>query len=91
MLAAGAPDQAAFMADESMQALPGLQPLQYTLGFYLQYMDKVKELVKALQKGRYQSQFCMQTAIYREYYVLKSISSEDNFKVTWEKYVFVNL
>ncbi|XP_061191562.1 uncharacterized protein LOC133199710 [Saccostrea echinata] len=51
VLAAGAPEQAAFMADESMQALPGLQPLQYTLGFYLQYMDKIKHLMKILQKG----------------------------------------
>ena len=51
VLAAGAPEHAAFMADESMQALPGLQPLQYTVGFYLQYMDKIKPILKILQKG----------------------------------------
>ncbi|XP_062589644.1 uncharacterized protein LOC134251277 [Saccostrea cucullata] len=51
VLTAGAPEQAAFMADESMQALPGLQPLQYTTGFYLQYMDQIKQLMKMLQKG----------------------------------------
>lgn len=51
VLTAGAPDQAAFMADESMQALPGLMPLQYTLGFYLQYMDQIKQILKILQKG----------------------------------------
>ncbi|XP_052686198.1 uncharacterized protein LOC128165574 [Crassostrea angulata] len=50
VLTAGAPDQAAFMADESMQALPGLMPLQYTLGFYLQYMDQIKQILKILQK-----------------------------------------
>ncbi|XP_022316799.2 uncharacterized protein LOC111120371 [Crassostrea virginica] len=50
VLAAGAPEHAAFMADESMQALSGLQPLQYTVGFYLQYMDKIKPILKILQK-----------------------------------------
>jgi len=39
------------MADESMLALPGLSPLQYTLTFYIRYMDMVKELVKKLNKG----------------------------------------
>lgn len=51
VLAAGAPEHAAFMADESMLALPGLKPLAYTLGFYNQYMDQVKGIVKQLNKG----------------------------------------
>jgi len=51
VLAAGAPEHAAFMADESMLALPGLKPLAYTLGFYNQYMDHVKGIVKQLNKG----------------------------------------
>lgn len=51
VLAAGAPEQAGFMADESMLPLPGMQPISYTLGFYLKYMDEVKTLVKRLNKA----------------------------------------
>ncbi|CAG2230107.1 unnamed protein product [Mytilus edulis] len=50
VLAAGAPKHAAFMADESMLALPGLKPLAYTPAFYARYMDQVKGIVKQLNK-----------------------------------------
>ncbi|KAK7501284.1 hypothetical protein BaRGS_00007409 [Batillaria attramentaria] len=50
VLAAGAPDHVPFMADESMIALPGLQPLQYTLSAFRTYADQVQELTKDLQK-----------------------------------------
>ncbi|KAK3090723.1 hypothetical protein FSP39_014102 [Pinctada imbricata] len=53
VLAAGSPKHAAFMADESMLALPGLQPLQYTLNFYMSYMEQVKAITKRLQSGNY--------------------------------------
>ncbi|XP_069125089.1 uncharacterized protein [Argopecten irradians] len=52
VLAAGAPDKAAFMADESMLAIPGLAPLQYTLPFYNEFMDNVKSLTKKLNKDQ---------------------------------------
>lgn len=51
VLAAGAPDKAAFMADESMLAIPGLAPLQYTLPAYTQYMDQVTTITKQLNKS----------------------------------------
>ncbi|ETE64724.1 hypothetical protein L345_09511, partial [Ophiophagus hannah] len=51
ILAAGAPAIAAFMADEVMEILPGLAPLQYTLKHYLLYMDKIQSCVKKLNKG----------------------------------------
>ncbi|KAL3876088.1 hypothetical protein ACJMK2_033969 [Sinanodonta woodiana] len=50
VLAAGAPEHAAFMADESMMALPGLQPISYNLKFYLMYMDQVKAIVRKLNE-----------------------------------------
>lgn len=50
ILAAGAPDQVPFMADESMlAALPG-RPKAYTLPYFLDYLDAVKNLVKQLNK-----------------------------------------
>ncbi|XP_021363763.1 uncharacterized protein LOC110457002 [Mizuhopecten yessoensis] len=52
VLAAGAPDKAAFMADESMLAIPELAPLQYTLPFYNQYMDYVTTITKKLNKDQ---------------------------------------
>ncbi|XP_033742122.1 uncharacterized protein LOC117328725 isoform X2 [Pecten maximus] len=52
VLAAGAPDKAAFMADESMLAIPGLAPLQYTLPFYNEFMDHVKSITKKLNKDQ---------------------------------------
>lgn len=50
ILAAGAPEHAAFMADESMAALPGLQPIKYDLPFYKDYMKQVSTLMKQLNK-----------------------------------------
>ena len=51
ILSAGAPNHAAFMADESMAALPGLQqPIKYDLNYYMNYMKLVKGLVKELNQ-----------------------------------------
>ncbi|KAK7111669.1 uncharacterized protein [Littorina saxatilis] len=50
VLAAGAPQHAPFMADESMLALPGLQPLKYTLPAYQQYVQLVADITKILKK-----------------------------------------
>lgn len=50
VLAAGCPDEAPFMADESMLAIPGLQPLQYTLSFYRNYVKEVNQIKKSLNK-----------------------------------------
>lgn len=48
VLAAGAPEHVAFMADECMHALPGLQPIKYDLPFYLEYLKQIQEIVKNL-------------------------------------------
>ncbi|XP_064595154.1 uncharacterized protein LOC135461838 [Liolophura sinensis] len=50
VLAAGCPDEVPFMADESMLAIPGLQPLQYTLSFYRTYVKEVSQIRKSLNK-----------------------------------------
>ncbi|XP_072022117.1 uncharacterized protein [Amphiura filiformis] len=50
VLAAGAPEHAPFMADESMLAIPGLTPLQYTPSHYGRYAEQVKACVKRLNK-----------------------------------------
>nr|XP_006637149.2 PREDICTED: uncharacterized protein LOC102689074 [Lepisosteus oculatus] len=50
VLAAGAPDQAAFMADESVESVPGLTPIQYTGKHYALYLAKVSERARALNR-----------------------------------------
>lgn len=49
ILAAGAPEHAPFMADESMNSVPGIGPLKYTEGQYEDFSDEIRECVKRLQ------------------------------------------
>lgn len=39
-----------FMADEAIQAIPGFGKIDYTLKFYLQYLDKIRSCLKNLLK-----------------------------------------
>ncbi|XP_048722191.2 uncharacterized protein LOC125643513 isoform X1 [Caretta caretta] len=50
ILAAGAPESAAFMADEAMESIPGLTPIQYTLKHYILYLGKIQLCVKKLNQ-----------------------------------------
>ncbi|XP_035263253.1 uncharacterized protein zgc:112496 isoform X2 [Anguilla rostrata] len=50
VLAAGAPELAAFMADEAVESIPGLKPIQYTVKHYSLYLQRVKERTQALNK-----------------------------------------
>ncbi|KAM9426139.1 uncharacterized protein KZ484_016642 [Pholidichthys leucotaenia] len=50
VLAAGAPEQAAFMSDEAMESIPGLKPIQYTAKHYALYLDKMVERTKQLNE-----------------------------------------
>ncbi|XP_067859839.1 uncharacterized protein zgc:112496 [Heptranchias perlo] len=50
VLVAGAPQEAAFMADEVVQSIPGLVPIQYTLKHYVLYLDKVRECARQLNE-----------------------------------------
>nr|XP_054762823.1 uncharacterized protein LOC129269356 [Lytechinus pictus] len=50
VLAAGAPEHAPFMADESMLPIPGLSPLAYTEAAYKRYAVEVQDCVKRLKK-----------------------------------------
>ncbi|XP_047465244.1 uncharacterized protein zgc:112496 [Mugil cephalus] len=50
VLAAGAPEQAAFMSDEAMESVPGLKPIQYTAKHYALYLDKMTERTEKLNK-----------------------------------------
>ncbi|KAK2884894.1 uncharacterized protein zgc:112496 isoform X1 [Channa argus] len=50
VLAAGAPEQTAFMSDEAMESLPGLKPIQYTAKHYTFYLSKMVERTEMLNK-----------------------------------------
>ncbi|XP_072798425.1 uncharacterized protein [Vicugna pacos] len=50
ILAAGAPEVAAFMSEEAVAAVPGLPALQYTLKHYLLYLGRVQERATALSR-----------------------------------------
>ncbi|XP_074519488.1 uncharacterized protein LOC141785211 [Halichoeres trimaculatus] len=50
VLAAGAPDQTAFMSDEAMESVPGLKPIQYTAKHYSLYLDRVVEQSEKLNR-----------------------------------------
>jgi len=42
------------MADEAMQAIPGFGKVDYTMKFYLTYLDKIRSCLKNLvKKGKY--------------------------------------
>ena len=46
--------QVPFMADEAIQAIPGLGKVDYTMKFYLKYLDKIRSCLKNLmRKGKY--------------------------------------
>lgn len=40
------------MSDEAVAAVPGLPAPQYTLKYYLMYLDKVRERAAALRQGK---------------------------------------
>ncbi|XP_020493289.1 uncharacterized protein zgc:112496 [Labrus bergylta] len=50
VLAAGAPEQTAFMSDEAMESVPGLKPIQYTAKHYALYLGKMVERTEKLNK-----------------------------------------
>ncbi|KAI1896217.1 hypothetical protein AGOR_G00092530 [Albula goreensis] len=50
VLAAGAPEQVAFMADEAVESIPSLKPIQYTAKHYSLYLQRVKERTQALNR-----------------------------------------
>ncbi|AWP17544.1 Hypothetical protein SMAX5B_020197 [Scophthalmus maximus] len=50
VLAAGAPEQTAFMSDEAMESVPGLKPIQYTAKHYSLYLGKMVERTAKLNK-----------------------------------------
>ncbi|XP_057603895.1 uncharacterized protein LOC130860096 [Hippopotamus amphibius kiboko] len=51
VLAARAPEVAAFMSEEAVAAVPGLPALRYTLKHYLLYLGLVQERATALSQG----------------------------------------
>ncbi|KAK2820243.1 hypothetical protein Q5P01_023202 [Channa striata] len=50
VLAAGAPEQTAFMSDEAVESLPGLKPVQYTAKHYALYLAKMVERTEMLNR-----------------------------------------
>ncbi|KAM8961045.1 uncharacterized protein RCH25_036839 [Pelodytes ibericus] len=51
VLAIGAPDLAAFMADEAVESVPGLAPVQYTLKHYMRFLEALRQKSAALSKA----------------------------------------
>ncbi|XP_061561387.1 uncharacterized protein zgc:112496 [Phycodurus eques] len=51
VLAAAAPDQAAFMSDEATESVPGLRPVRYTAKHYTLYLDKMVDMTNRLNKA----------------------------------------
>lgn len=51
VLAAGVPEQTAFMSDEAMESVPGLKPIQYTAKHYALYLRKMVERTEQLNRG----------------------------------------
>ncbi|XP_014648855.1 PREDICTED: uncharacterized protein LOC101402042 [Ceratotherium simum simum] len=51
VLAAGVPEEAAFMSHEAVAAVPGLLALQYTLKHYMLYLGRGRECATALSRG----------------------------------------
>ncbi|XP_053327869.1 uncharacterized protein LOC128502159 [Spea bombifrons] len=51
VLAAGAPELTAFMADEAVESIPGLSPVQYTLKHYLRFLELLRQKAEALSKA----------------------------------------
>uniref|UniRef100_A0A3Q2NPQ5 Zgc:112496 n=1 Tax=Fundulus heteroclitus TaxID=8078 RepID=A0A3Q2NPQ5_FUNHE len=52
VLAAGAPELAAFMSDEAMESVPGLKPIQYTAKHYALYLEKMTAQSAKLNQGK---------------------------------------
>lgn len=52
VLAAGAPEVAAFMSDEAMESIPGLKPIQYTAKHYALYLQKMAAQSAKLNKSK---------------------------------------
>ncbi|XP_038618865.1 uncharacterized protein LOC119942255 [Tachyglossus aculeatus] len=50
ILAAGAPDSVAFMADEAVAAVPGLLPIRYTLRHYTRYLGEIRAQAERLNR-----------------------------------------
>ncbi|XP_019395402.1 PREDICTED: uncharacterized protein LOC109313369 [Crocodylus porosus] len=50
ILAAGAPEVVAFMADEAVESIPGLTPIKYSLKHYICYLDGIQLCTKKLNE-----------------------------------------
>ncbi|XP_077306322.1 uncharacterized protein LOC143925744 [Lithobates pipiens] len=48
VLCAGAPESAAFMADEAVESVPGLVPIQYNLKHYLKFLEEIRKKSETL-------------------------------------------
>uniref|UniRef100_A0A8C7L9Y5 Zgc:112496 n=1 Tax=Oncorhynchus kisutch TaxID=8019 RepID=A0A8C7L9Y5_ONCKI len=48
VLAPGAPEQAAFMANKAVESVPGLRPFQYTARHYALYLNKMLVKIRSI-------------------------------------------
>ncbi|XP_068102506.1 uncharacterized protein [Hyperolius riggenbachi] len=51
ILCAGAPDLVAFMADEAVESVPGLTPVQYNLKHYQRFLQELQKKADSLSAG----------------------------------------
>lgn len=52
MLAAGAPGEVAFMADEAVESIAELRPVEYTAKHYALFLQKILNKTSQLNKGK---------------------------------------
>lgn len=51
VLAAGAPGEVAFMADEAVESIAELRPVQYTAKHFSRFLEKILHKTHQLNKG----------------------------------------
>jgi hypothetical protein len=72
LLAAAAPDQAPFMADECLMAIPEIEGIDYTTKEYLKFVQHIQSTVERLNK---ESKFLTASSFSTHLYVFSAVRS----------------
>lgn len=83
LLAAAAPDQAPFMADECLMAIPEIEGIDYTTKEYLKFVQHIQSTVERLNK---ESKFRAASSFIALLYIFYYASVIEYF-ISDEKYV----
>ncbi|KAF8924476.1 hypothetical protein EDD21DRAFT_415415 [Dissophora ornata] len=88
ILCAGAPSEVPFMADETMDSVPGLGTIAYTIPYYLKFATKVIEkaaLLKAKGSTTVHSPHLVEKALWADYMLDKYNVQRKNSRSASEK------